>query len=92
MSTIQAVCHDHTAIVSGTITRADQQGCLLQSNVDSAEPLFARRGPVLLNIIDEGTKQSVTVKAKLTGFKRIRGTWIYQLRWKRAPEILSLAA
>lgn len=92
---IQVVCHDSSHVMSGTITRASDMGCVIQSSKaiqgKETSPQFSKDGTVLLNLLDEQTGESINVKAKLRGVLRQKDQWSYHFEWSGLPPLLKKA-
>lgn len=87
--TIEAVCHDNRSLVSGTIEALTEYGCELLVEDHEAGPVFSKRIPLRLNLLDPNTGESTDISAQLEGVSRRDGRWAYRLRWESCPELLA---
>lgn len=89
---IEALCHNRRDILSGSLDRLSDAGCdFLAVESDGAGPRFAEKGPVLLNLLDPATGESINVQARMLEAARAKEGWIYRLGWQSCPEFLLTA-
>lgn len=81
----EAVCHDHTTLVSGALENVSEAGCDLVC-LDSADsPRLGLKSMLLLNVLDNASQKAVNVQATLSEIVRREKAWVYRLRWARLP-------
>lgn len=85
---IEAVCHDSHHLVTGMLRSMTDSGCELVSR-DEEGPVFNRRAPVVLNLLDPRTGKTMNVRARLSQAARKEGRWTYRLQWDQCPEIIA---
>lgn len=83
------ICHNGSAIVSGTFVLVTETGCEIRDDGDSSTPQFALRSPVVLNILDQKQGKSVNVRAVAADVRREDGSWIYRIHWAKTPDLCS---
>ncbi|MCM2324270.1 MAG: hypothetical protein NDJ90_13515 [Oligoflexia bacterium] len=85
---LAVVCHDFHHLVTGGLQRITDSGCELVSVVDSG-PQFNRRSPLMLNILDPATGETMNASARLASVSRVDGKWTYRLQWDACPDIVA---
>lgn len=78
---VEALCHDHSRVVSGTLAQVTQTGCDLVS--DSPQPVWVNRQVVNLNLYDPKTQKTRRFETQVAEVVRgEKGGWVYRLRWE----------
>lgn len=91
MSSITAICYDHSGLITGTLSEVHDWGCeLVAFNANPTSPEFPRKSWARLNLFDEQSGRSHEIQVRLTGVCRRDGAWTYRIRWAGVPEILRL--
>lgn len=85
---LQAICHDHSNVVAGTIKKAGETGCDFFAESPESIPTFMKDMPVRLNIVNPTTGDSMSVRAEVVQAMRDSGRWKYRLSWSSCPEII----
>jgi hypothetical protein len=85
---IRVTCHDHRNLITGKILRADERGCDLATTDMGPSPAFGYKANLIVNLLDEGTRQSMNVSARFARAARVEGRWVIRLSWSGCPEIL----
>lgn len=81
----EAICHDHNAVVAGTLENVSDAGCELVS-VDHADtPKLALNSALVLNVLDAAGDKAMNVRASLSDVSRRGGAWVYRIRWAQRP-------
>jgi hypothetical protein len=87
-SALEAICHDHRNVSSGTVKRAGESGCDFFADSPDAVPLFMKDMPAKLNLVNPETGASMSVRVEVTQATRDSGRWKYRLSWDTCPEII----
>lgn len=82
---LEAVCHDHNAIVTGTLENVSDAGCELVSHEHADAPKLALNSTLVLNVLDSGGDKAMNVRALLSTVARRDGAWVYRIRWAQRP-------
>lgn len=81
----EAICHDHTTLVSGALENVTEAGCDLVCADNSDSPRLGLKSMLLLNVLDNANQKAVNVRATLSEIIRREKAWVYRLRWARLP-------
>jgi hypothetical protein len=92
---IRAICHDSRTAIAGKLLQVTETGAELESYDDvSGTPRLYFRGDqqttvAFLNLFEESSERSQTLRVRLANAQKRNGKWVYQLRWERCPELLA---
>jgi hypothetical protein len=89
LRSISVICHDHQSVVTGTLANVTEGGCEFIATSKSTAPEFQEKLPILLHLLDLPTGKSMNVSGRVGHIERRDGTWVYRIRWKHCPQILS---
>lgn len=86
---IRALLFNKKMAVSGWISQLNLDGALVLSNDPRSMPPFTLRQKLQVNLILEGSAQSILADATLHQCEHSDGKWQYQIRWQSLPKELT---
>lgn len=86
---IRALLFNKKMAVSGWISQLNLDGALVLSNDPRSMPPFTLKQKIEVNLILEGSSQSILTNATLERCEHYDGKWQYQLKWQTLPKELS---
>jgi hypothetical protein len=81
----QAICHDFHRLLSGTATAVTSNGCRLVCAEKGTAPHLVPKSKVWMDLLDERTDRSVTIKVTLGDLKKDGDSWSYDVQWENNP-------
>ncbi len=88
-NTIRVLCYDGQSLISGSVEKIRSSGCDFVCIPAHAMPLFARKCRVRLELFNEVTGTAQSIDARISDYSRKKGVWVYRIRWKEVPALLS---
>jgi hypothetical protein len=86
---LSVLCYDHHQVLSGTLVHISEGGCEFISETLESGPAFMIQVPISMNLLDQRSGQSMTVRSRVAEVARKDGRWHYRLFWKKCPEIIA---
>lgn len=81
----QAICHDFHRMMSGRVLEPSSAGARLVYSDTQKAPPFKAGVQVWMDLLDETTDRSVTIKARLNSLSREGVEWVYAVSWDHCP-------
>ncbi len=83
-----ALCYSRDQILSGELKNFTSTGCafLQVQPAQSTLPLLTVGLKVRVNILNLDASQTETIDASVQDFKKIGGSWEYQLTWRKSDQ------
>ncbi len=83
--TFQALCHDYHRVVAGRAVEVTSRGCQMVCKDASLAPPFMKNSQVWMDLYDEPTDRSVTLRVTLAQLNRKGEDWVYDVSWENCP-------
>jgi hypothetical protein len=81
----QVICHDFHRLLSGTATQVTSVGCRLVCAETGHAPHLVPQSKVWMDLLDEKSDRSVTIKVTLGALTKEGDRWVYQVSWENNP-------
>ncbi len=83
-----ALCYSRDQVLSGELKNMNSTGCafLQVQPPQSTLPLLTVGLKVRVNILNLDSSQTETIDASIQAFKKIKGSWEYQLTWRKSDQ------
>jgi hypothetical protein len=88
-TSLKAICFDHFSVASGVLECVTETGCLLKSGHSEGGSKFTLKSNISLNLYDQVSGKSITVKVNISDITFNQHCWNYRLKWNEVPALLN---
>ena len=89
MKTITATFISKNGVALADVDSISETGCNLICRDKNIGPIFSRKSNMIINFFREHDSRATNSIVRLVAVFRDAGKWVYQVKWKNPPSILS---